>query len=132
MSNRNSNAVAKLSQAQLEALAAQALQRNPLAQISLWPNRKQREGKRDADLTGRLKLSTVQLAEKLAAALAAGETEVELWIDVWQNEPSVSANGNERPILSGRSRSFVEQRTQAEGDAQSDNIISKLRESLAS
>ncbi len=123
-------AVAALSQEQRDRLAAQAIERQPLLKIDLWPNRNQREGKRDADFTGRGRMSTVQLAEKLAAALANGEESVEVWIDMWHNEPSVGKSGGERPILSGRARNFVEPRESATGDAQSESIVNRLRESL--
>lgn len=117
--------IAGLSQAQIEALAAQQIERNPLAKISLWPNAKRRDGKNDAHFTGQLQLNTVQLASALAKALAEEKTEVSLWIDVWQNDPAVGKTGGDRPILSGRARNFVESRA-AQGDAQSESIVAKL------
>lgn len=117
--------IASLSASQVQALAEQALARNPLARISLWLNTKRRDGKNDSHFTGKLQLSTVQLADVLATALASGKTEIECWVDVWQNEPSVGKSGGDRPILSGRARNFVEARAQA-GDAQSESIVAKL------
>lgn len=126
----NTAAVATLSNEQRDALAAQALARTPIARISLWPNNNRRPEKNDAQFTGKLQLSTVQLAEKLAAALAEGQSEVDLWIDVWHNAPSVGKSGGDRPVLSGRARNFVEPRA-AGGDAQSDAINDALRQAAA-
>lgn len=122
--------LSNLTQAQIEQLAEQALERSPLARISLWPNRKRREGKNDSHFTGKLQLNTVQLAEVLAEALANGEETVECWFDMWHNDnPGVGKSGGERPTLSGRARNFVEQQ---EGDAASESIVNRLRESLHS
>lgn len=114
-----------LSKAQLEVLAAAQLAKTPLAKVSLWTNNNRRADKNDAQFTGKLQISTVRMAEILAAALAAGQTEVDCWLDVWQNAPSVGKSGGDRPILSGRARSLVEPRAAA-GDAQSDSILAAL------
>lgn len=124
MSTQNSK-VSGLSQAQLEALASAQLERTPLAKVSLWPNNNRRADKNDAQFTGKLQISTVRMSEILAKALAEGKTEVDCWLDIWQNAPSVGKSGGDRPILSGRARSLVEPRAAA-GDAQSDSILAAL------
>lgn len=131
MTTQNSSKLATLSTEQRDALAERALERTPLAQVSLWPNRNMREGKRDAQFTGRLKISTVLMAEVLAKALAEGKSEVECWLDVWHNAPSVGKSGGDRPVLSGRARSFVEPRATV-SDAQSDRINALLADAAQS
>lgn len=97
-----------------QKLAQQALERMPFAKLAFWPNRNKREGKRDADLSGQITISTVEGAELFAKALAEGKTTVSFWADMWVNEPSVNAAGNDRPSLSGRARNVVEDRAAAD------------------
>jgi hypothetical protein len=110
-----------------QKLAAQALERMPFAKLAFWPNRNKREGKRDADLSGQITISTVEGAELFAKALAEGKTTVSFWADMWVNEASVKAAGNDRPTLSGRARNVVEDRS-AQSDATTNEIASLLRQ----
>lgn len=98
------NALSKLSAEQIEALAAKGLERTPVVDFAFWPNPRQREGKRDPQYTGSLKISTLKVAEMLAAALEEGKAEVTLFADLWQNEAVV---GKDRPKFSGRANTQV-------------------------
>lgn len=118
--------ISGLSQAQIEALALAQLERTPYVRFSFWPNAKQRDGKRDADFTGELEVSTERAAKLIAEALVAGKPSVRFFADCWFNkDPGVAENGKPRPTLSGRCRNIKEDRAQA-GDAQSESIVAKL------
>ena len=119
MSNRTlSNEVA-------QRLAQQALERQPAAKLAFWPNNNRRPDKKDSHFSGQVTLSTVQLAEVCAKALAEGRTEVSFWADLWHNEPSVGKSGGDRPILSGRARNLVEARS--DEDAATNEIAALLK-----
>ena len=108
-----------------QRLAQQALERQPAAKLAFWPNNNRRPDKKDSHFSGQVTLSTVQLAEVCAKALAEGRTEVSFWADLWHNEPSVGKSGGDRPILSGRARNLVEARS--DEDAATNEIAALLK-----
>lgn len=101
-----------INQQTLEALAQAQIERTPMARFAFWVNNRRRPDKNDAHFTGRVQISTVKVAEVLADALQAGKTEIELWADLWQNEP----RNENSPVLSGKARTLVaaKQETPAE------------------
>ncbi len=96
------------------AVVAAAAERAVPVRIALWPNGNRREGKNDAQFTGRVTISVLALGEMIAKAIADGRPEIELFADVWHNEPSTSSTGGERPTLSGKARNEVTPRGPAQ------------------
>jgi hypothetical protein len=105
------NAITKLSPEAINALAEKALEKMPVVDFAFWANARRREGKQDPQFTGTLKISTVKVAEMLAAALERGDTELTLFADLWQNEAVV---GKDRPKFSGRANTRVVPRSEAQ------------------
>jgi hypothetical protein len=100
-----------------DAVVAAAKERAVPVRFSFWPNGHRREGKNDAQFTGRVTINTLVVGELLAQAIADGKPEVEFWADLWHNEPSQTAGGTDRPTLSGKARNLVADKAAAPADA---------------
>ena len=96
-----------INQALKDQVVAAAIERQAAVRFSFWPNGSRREGKNDAQFTGRVTVNTLVLGELIAQAIKDGKPEIELWGDMWHNEPSKTAGGNDRPALSGKARNVV-------------------------
>ena len=97
MSEMNQKIKDALAQAQVEQL--------PYVRFAFWTNKNRREGRNDAQFSGRVQVSTVRCIELLANALAEGKTEIELWANLWQNTPDAARPDS--PVMSGTSRKIV-------------------------
>lgn len=105
--------------AELAASRQSATERaRPAIGISLWANTRRDPAKNHAHYTGRVTVSVQSLGEMLAQAIKDEKTEIELWLNVWQNKPGdVTAQGNKRPLLSGNATRMVQPQDGAEHGA---------------
>lgn len=88
-----------------DALAQARIEQLPYVRFAFWANKNRRDGRNDAQFSGRVQVSTVRCIELLAEALKEGKTEIELWANLWQNTPNELKP--DAPVMSGASRKLV-------------------------